>query len=271
MSNFKTLFGFTSDRRHLFMIIGPNQWPFNVACSLSTVVLGFVLFLHNYGMYSFLLGFLWLIKNVIFWLYNILEESEEYHTLIVRKSLKLGFILFILSEIMLFLGFFWAFFHSALSPSIVLGLHWLSDNILKASFSGIPAFNTLLPIISGFSITWAHKSLNLGFFRECYNALIVTILLAFWFLCLQVFEYYELPFNISDGIYPSTFFMLTGLHGFHVLFGTFFIFVCFIRLSRFKFLVNHHLGLILAIYYWHFVDIVWIFLFLFVYCWGGSL
>lgn len=267
MTFFRELFGFTSDRRHLFLIVGVNQWPLNTASSLFVTILGLVLYLHNYGIYPFLLGLCWILKNIFYWIYNILEESEIYHTLIVRKNLKMGFILFITSEIMLFLGFFWAFFHSSLSPSIILGLHWLSVGIIKAEPFWIPFFNTLLLIMSGISITWAHNAILMGSYRECVHALTVTIVLACWFLVLQGFEYYELPFNITDGIYPSVFFMLTGLHGFHVLFGTIFIIVCLVRVLNWKYLTNHHLGFVLAIYYWHFVDIVWIGLFLTVYCW----
>jgi hypothetical protein len=106
MPLFKNLFGFTSDRRHLFLIVGPNQWPINLAFSVFVTVLALIFYLHNYGIYLFIFGLVWMLKNVIYWSLNILEESEGYHTLIVRKSLKFGFILFIIPEIMLFLGFF---------------------------------------------------------------------------------------------------------------------------------------------------------------------
>lgn len=258
------------NRTHLYLILGLNQWPINMSGSIFITISGLILYIYNYDSYLMLVGIIWLMINLFPWFQNIIWESDYYHTLIIRKCLINGFALFIVSEIMLFLGFFWAFFHSSLCPSIVLGMHWLSIGISKAQPTGIPVFNTLLLIISGLTITWTHKAIIIGSFRNCVRAFVATILLAISFLYSQAFEYFELPFNISDGVYPSCFYMLTGLHGLHVLFGTIFILTCFARLLKFKLLKNHHLSLVLAIYYWHFVDIIWIFLFLSIYCWGSA-
>ncbi len=132
-----------------------------------------------------------------------------------------------------------------------------------------PLFNTALLIISGFSVTWAHRGLALGSFFHSFLAFSVTIFLGFFFVILQLFEYFEAFFNISDSVYACSFYMLTGLHGLHVFVGASFIAICFLRLLKNHFLTTHYLGFIFAVWYWHFVDVVWIFLFLSVYCWGS--
>lgn len=132
-----------------------------------------------------------------------------------------------------------------------------------------PLLNTAILIISGLSITWAHRGIALGSFRESIDGFLITIVLGFLFVSLQMFEYYEAFFNISDSIYSTTFFSLTGLHGLHVIIGVSFIAINFIRLLKRHFITNHYLGFIFAVWYWHFVDAVWILLFLSVYCWGS--
>lgn len=129
-----------------------------------------------------------------------------------------------------------------------------------------PLYNTFLLIISGLAITWAHKAFALGSFREAIDSILCTLFLGFFFVVLQCMEYYAATYNFSDGIYASTFYCLTGLHGMHVIVGAMFILVCFFRLLRQHYLRNHYLGFVCAIWYWHFVDVVWIFLFLTVYC-----
>jgi heme/copper-type cytochrome/quinol oxidase subunit 3 len=130
-------------------------------------------------------------------------------------------------------------------------------------------YNTMILITSGFSVTWAHRSVCLGWYRDAIDALGITIILGFFFIYLQANEYYEAFFNYSDGVYGCSFYMLTGLHGCHVIVGAGALLVCFIRLLRRHYLTTHYLGFVFAIWYWHFVDAVWIVLFLLVYCWGG--
>ena len=128
---------------------------------------------------------------------------------------------------------------------------------------------TFVLILSGFSVTWAHRAVSIGLFKDAIDSLLVTIFLGFFFVILQMFEYYEAPFSYSDSVYGCSFHMLTGLHGCHVIVGAFFIFFCFLRLLNQHFLTNHYLGFVFSIWYWHFVDLVWIFLFLTLYCWGS--
>lgn len=261
------------NRKHLFHMVDPSPLPFYTGIAAFFFTSGLAFYIHRieFGFYFFLFGFVVLLFIASDWFSDICNEASflGYHTMVVRKGLKLGFLLFIVSEIMLFFGFFWAFFHSALCPSIELGTKWPPIGINTISVIDYPLFNTLLLIISGFSVTWVHKGICLGTFSETIDAFIVTITLGALFICLQTYEYYEANFNISDSVYASTFFMLTGLHGMHVIVGVVFLSVSFLRLLSNHFMVNHHLGLVFAIWYWHFVDIVWICLFLMLYIWGS--
>jgi cytochrome c oxidase subunit 3 len=227
--------------------------------------------MQGYDSFIFIFGFFLLLWLAICWFNDIINEATflGYHTLVVRKGLKLGFLLFIASEIMLFFGFFWAFFHSSLCSANDLGSIWPPIGINSIPAYDYPLFNTALLIISGFSVTWVHRGIALGLYRECIDGFFITIILGLFFIILQGMEYYESSFNLNDSVFACTFYMLTGLHGCHVIIGVLFLSVCFIRLLLNHFLCNHYLGLIFAIWYWHFVDGVWILLFLSLYVWGG--
>jgi len=171
---------------------------------------------------------------------------------------------------MLFFGFFWAFFHGALSPAAEIGCIFPPEGISAIPATEIPLFNTFLLIVSGISLTWAHYSLSVNRMKNIIDGFLITIFLGLLFVLLQIFEYYESEFSFSDSVYSCSFFMLTGLHGCHVIVGVSFLFVCFIRLTKRHYMINHYLGFVCAIWYWHFVDIVWIFLFFTVYLWGSA-
>ena len=257
----------------MFHVLEPSLWPFFLAFGLFFFVTGIVFCMHYVvtGYYILIIGLLMLITTSVFWFLDISREAvvNGYHTKIVRQGLKLGFLFFITSEIMLFFGFFWAFFHSALSPSIEVGTIWPPVGLSVISVFEFPLFNTFVLIISGFSVTWVHRAISLGSFKDLVDGFMITILLGLFFIFLQGLEYYESTFNIQDGVYSSAFFMLTGLHGCHVIVGVCFLFICFISLLSNHYLTDHYLRLVFAIWYWHFVDIVWIILFLSVYCWGS--
>ena len=180
-----------------------------------------------------------------------------------------GMLLFIVSEVMFFFAFFWAFFHSSVNPSIFIGGVWPPAYIVTLDPWKIPLLNTILLLSSGASVTWAHHAIVLGSKYQGCVALIVTIILASIFSGLQGFEYVTAPFSISDGIYGSCFYMLTGFHGFHVIVGTIFLAVGLLRLYLNHFTRQHHFGFEAAAWYWHFVDVVWLFLFITVYWWGS--
>ena len=187
-------------------------------------------------------------------------------------------IIFIVSEVMFFFGFFWAYFHFSLSPAIEIGCLWPPYSIQIFDYLHIPLYNTFILLVSGVCVTWCHHNLILTknesvdkyLVEDTIIALILTILLAIHFTGYQILEYNEASFNISDSVYGSIFFMATGFHGFHVLVGTLFLFVCLIRLLKGHFSIKHHLGLEFAIWYWHFVDVVWLFLYVCVYWWTST-
>jgi len=238
--------------------------------ALITTVAG-VLYMHKYlyGGYALLLGILQLILITGLWWRDVVREGtfEAMHTSSVQRGLKMGMILFIVSEVMFFFAFFWAYFHSSLAPGIEIGSIWPPVGINVFNPWGIPLLNTFILLLSGVTITYTHHALVSGDDIYVKDGFVFTILLAILFTAFQFYEYKEAPFNISDGIYGSTFFMATGFHGLHVIIGTTFIIVCFLRLVHFT--RTHHVGFEAAAWYWHFVDVVWLILFLAIYYWGS--
>jgi len=258
--------------KHPFHLVDPSPWPLVSSIGALTSTIGGVMFFHGYngGESVLIIGILTLVYSMIVWWRDIVREStfQGCHTKTVQKGLRLGMILFIVSEIMFFFAFFWAFFHSSLSPTIEIGTIWPPKGIQVLDAWDIPFLNTLLLLSSGAAVTWAHHAILSGNEEEAREALIVTIAFAVIFTALQVMEYMEAPFTIADSVYGSCFFMATGFHGFHVFIGTVFLTVCLFRLAHFT--PNHHVGFEAAAWYWHFVDVVWLFLFVTIYWWGGN-
>ena len=201
------------------------------------------------------------------WWRDIVREGtfEGAHTKKVQAGLRLGVILFIVSEVMFFFSFFWTFFHSSLAPAIEIGQSWPPLEISVLSPWGIPLLNTVILLTSGATITVCHHGIVWGAKKISVQYLGLTIGLAFFFILFQAFEYLNAPFTISDSVYGSIFFMTTGFHGFHVAIGTIYLIVCYFRLSADHFTRTHHIGFLGAAWYWHFVDVVWLFLFIIVY------
>jgi len=262
-------------KRHLFHIVDPSPWPFLLSLGAGLPIpVGAVMYMHKipFGGIILLIGALtWLVLAGLWWMDVIIEGTYQgMHTSAVQTGLRLGVILFIVSEVMFFMSFFWAFFHSSLAPVVQIGGIWPPFGILTFSPWGVPLLNTFILLTFGLTVTAAHHYLLSGNLVKASNALILTILLAITFTGFQVLEYVEAPFNISDGIYGSVFFMATGFHGFHVIIGTLFLTVVTLRLLRHHFTQTHHIGFEAAAWYWHFVDVVWLFLFVVVYWWGGA-
>lgn len=257
---------------HPFHIVDASPWPAVTSFGAFFTVLGLVLYMHSFqvGWYVFVFGFLGLVLYSSLWWRDIVREGtyEGAHTHQVQYGLRFGMILFIVSEVMLFLAFFWAFFHSSLSPVPEIGCVWPPKGIEVISPWLIPLLNTSLLLTSGASLTWAHAALIGGYRLEVIAGLLLTIVLATIFTLFQAYEYINAPFTISDSVYGSTFYMLTGLHGFHVIVGTIFLAVALYRLVAHHYTRHNHVGFEAAAWYWHFVDVVWIFLFLAVYTWG---
>lgn len=256
---------------HPFHLVDYSPWPLTGAIGAITTVAGIVKWFHQYDISLFTLGNIITILTVYQWWRDVSREGtfQGLHTYQVTIGLRWGIILFILSEVLFFVSFFWAFFHSSLSPAIELGASWPPIGIISFNPFQIPLLNTAILLASGVTVTWAHHSLMEGNHSQTTQGLFFTVLLGIYFSILQAYEYIEAPFTIADSVYGSTFYIATGFHGLHVLIGTTFLLVCLLRHINNHFSKNHHFGFEAAAWYWHFVDIVWLFLYVSIYWWGG--
>lgn len=258
--------------KHHFHLVDPSPWPLMASLGALALTSGTVLFMHNYygGLQLIQTGVLIILVVMFTWWRDVIREAtfEELHNAAVQRGLRLGMILFIVSEIMFFFAFFWAFFHSSLAPTYNIGGVWPPEAITTMKASGIPLTNTILLVSSGATVTWAHHAIRGQAKNHTLIGLIYTIILAIIFTALQGLEYVEAPFDISDSVYGSCFYMTTGFHGFHVFIGTCCLLVSLWRVVLGHYTKTHHFGLESAIWYWHFVDVVWLFLFAAVYWWG---
>lgn len=261
-------------QRHAFHLVDPSVMPFLSALSALTLTTGSVLYFHGYsfGLETTIFGFFSVITTMVFWWRDVVREGtlEGHHTNIVQLGLRYGVILFIVSEVMFFFAFFWAFFAASLAPTIEIGTIWPPKGIEAFNPTAVPLLNTLILLTSGATITYSHHAITAGNKIEAVWGLVLTVILAVIFTAFQGFEYVSAGFNITDGVYGSTFFMATGFHGFHVFIGTCFLTVCLVRLCLNHFTIQHHFGFEAAAFYWHFVDVVWLFLYVAVYFWGGN-
>ena len=261
------------EQKHLYHLVDPSPWPISTAISALSMLIGTVMYMHSYanGLLVAFLGFVSVTASLAIWWRDVVREAtyEGKHSTTVQKGLRYGMALFILSEVCFFVAFFWGFFHSSLSPNIEIGSIWPPEGIVTFDPWQIPFLNTIILLLSGATITWAHHAIVGGDRSGALLALEVTIGLAVAFTALQAYEYIESSFSISDGIYGSTFFMATGFHGFHVFIGTCFLAVCTVRLYNHHFTKEHHFGFEAAAWYWHFVDVVWLFLFVTIYWWAS--
>ena len=259
--------------KHSFHLVDPSPWPLVASLGALMLTSGGVLYMHKFqgGGQLCLTGFFIILYTMYTWWRDIVREAtyEEQHTYAVQRGLRLGMILFIVSEIMFFFAFFWAFFHSSVSPTFNIGGVWPPEEIQTIQASGIPLTNTFLLLSSGATVTWAHHAIVVRAKKQALISLILTLILATLFTGLQGLEYVDAPFTISDGVFGSCFYLATGFHGFHVFVGTLSLLVSFIRIILNHFTNTHHFGFESAAWYWHFVDLVWLFLFITVYWWGG--
>jgi cytochrome c oxidase subunit 3 len=258
---------------HPFHLVSPSPWPLYTSSSLLALTTSTLSNLHNFGYasYVFFGAILSLCNSMFFWFRDVISEATYLgnHTLAVQRGLNIGIALFIISEGFFFLSIFWAYFHSALSPTVEVGAKWPPQGIESINAFELPLLNTILLLGSGVTITYAHHSLIQGNRNGSLYGSIFTIILAFAFTALQGIEYTVSSFTISDGTFGSCFYFGTGFHGLHVIIGTIYLAVGFWRIFAYHLTENHHLGLESGILYWHFVDVVWLFLFLSVYYWGS--
>ncbi len=263
-------------KNHDYHILPPDIMPFFGSVSALVFTTGMVLFMHDMtgGHLVVGLGFAGLIATFFGWFGKIVREAQAGdHTPVVQLHLRYGMILFIASEVMFFVGWFWAFFDFSLFPSTlaeVVDGQW-PPKAIEAVMDpfALPLLNTMILLCSGTTVTWAHHSLIHGDREGLKKGLWATILLGLFFSFIQAYEYMHAPFAFGGNTYSSSFYMATGFHGFHVIVGTIFLIVCLVRTYKGHFTPKQHFGFEAAAWYWHFVDVVWLFLFVAVYVWGG--
>lgn len=257
--------------KHPFHIVSPSPLPFMLSKCLLLTLSGLVFTLSGSFSYLFSFGRFLSFLLIFAWCISIVREATYLglHTISVQRGLKFGFSLFIISELFLFFSIFWAFLHSSLSPAVEIGSTWPPLGIQPVSALHLPLLNTSVLLTSCATVTWSHSSLKESHFLPCFFGLSTTILLGFLFLNLQGLEYFLSQFCISDGIFGSCFFFSTGFHGAHVFLGTLFLCTALVRLCMYHFSPTRHLGFEFAIWYWHFVDVIWLLLFVLVYIWGS--
>nr|YP_009185975.1 cytochrome c oxidase subunit III [Sepedophilus bipunctatus]ALO70925.1 cytochrome c oxidase subunit 3 [Sepedophilus bipunctatus] len=258
-------------KNHPFHLVEVSPWPLFSALGAMITMTGIIKWFHMFNTNLFMLGTTITLMIMYQWWRDITREStfQGIHTINVVMGLRWGMILFIMSEVFFFMSFFWGFFHSSLTPTIELGLLWPPKNIQTFNPIEIPLLNTLILLTSGLTVTWAHHSLMENNFNQATQGLALTVTLGIYFTILQGYEYIEAPFTIADSIYGSSFYMATGFHGIHVIIGTTFLMVCLMRHTKNHFSSIHHFGFEASAWYWHFVDVVWLFLYISIYWWGS--
>nr|AXS65268.1 cytochrome c oxidase subunit 3 [Cucujoidea sp. 37 KM-2017] len=258
-------------KNHPFHLVDQSPWPLLGSLSAFTLMMGLIKWFHLFNPNLLIISTTSTIMIMYQWWRDITREGtfQGHHTLMVTKGLRWGMILFITSEVFFFIAFFWSFFHSSLSPTIDIGMNWPPKGIMTFNPNEIPLLNTLILLSSGMSITWSHHAIMENNKKQSIQSLLITVILGIYFSILQWYEYTEASFTISDAVYGSSFFMATGFHGLHVLIGTTFLAICFTRLINNHFSSTHHFGFEAAAWYWHFVDVVWLFLYISIYWWGS--
>jgi cytochrome c oxidase subunit 3 len=264
-----------SPYKHPYHLVDPSPWPLVGAFAGGLMLTGIILLAH-YGMrWPLYAGVAGVLICMFGWWRDVLKESRTagLHSPVVRLGLRYGMILFIASEVMFFVAFFWAYFHFALFPQHVSGAEqaiWPPAGIKTFDPWHLPFLNTMILLLSGCTVTWAHHGVLHGDRKALITGLALTVMLGMIFTGLQAWEYMVAPFPFTGGVYPSTFFLATGFHGFHVIVGTIFLAVCLFRAIAGHFTPEKHFGFEAAAWYWHFVDVVWLFLFVSIYWWGAG-
>lgn len=256
---------------HPYHIVNESPWPLIIGLTVLSFIIGIVKIFIYIKYDLVILGFVLSLLISIVWWRDVIRERTYlgYHSRVVLRGLILGIILFIVREIFFFISFFWSFFHSRLSPTIELGSLWPPTGVETLNAFQVPLLNTVILLSSGVRVTLCHQAVLNEKWSKAKNSLLVTWILGLYFLILQGFEYIETLFRIRDSVFGSVFFISTGFHGFHVIVGTIFLIIMWMRIRGKHFSRRHHFGFEAAAWYWHFVDVVWLFLFSVVYWWGS--
>jgi cytochrome c oxidase subunit 3 len=257
--------------RQPFHLVETSPWPLTAAAGAFRLTVGLSAWFHGYGILCLILGTILVLITIVQWWRDVIREGTflGHHTSYVVKGLRWGIALFIVSEIIFFFAFFWAFFHRRLAPTPELGCVWPPKGLTPINPFATPILNTAILLGSGVIVTWTHHRILASDLKDATRRLLYTIIIALTFTALQIDEYKSASFTIADRIYGTTFFVATGFHGLHVIIGTLFLSVCLLRLVHYHFSNGHHFGFEAAAWYWHFVDVVWILLYLCIYWWGS--
>lgn len=256
---------------HPYHLVNPSPWPIFSSIAAVVLAVGAIMYMKEGPPWVMYVGLAGVLFAMYVWWRDVIREAhdDKAHNGTVQFGLKLGVVLFILSELMFFVAWFWAFFNASLGHSPA-GEVWPPEDIEPLGTWGLPFINTIILVASGFVLEWGHKGLTNENRQRAIIGTWLTAALGAIFLCLQIVEYGEAGFGFTDGIYSSVFYMATGFHGFHVFVGVVCLVVCAIRLHKGHFTKDHHVGFLSTAWYWHFVDVVWLFLFCWVYWWGNS-
>ena len=276
-------------KNHDYHILPPSIWPLMGAGAALALAAGGIMWMHKADPSGivFYIGLAGVLATMFFWWRDVIREAHAGdHTPVVQLHMRYGMILFIASEVMFFLGWFWAFFDFSLFPAPVefvggevtrltetvanVAGQWPPKGLTVINPFGFPLLNTVILLLSGTTVTWAHHALLHGDRDGLKKGLWITIILGAIFSTIQAYEYADAPFHFAGLNYGASFFMATGFHGFHVLVGTIFLAVCLARVYAGHFTPRQHFGFEAAAWYWHFVDVVWLFLFVSIYVWGGA-
>lgn len=250
-----------------FFLVKIRPWPIIISLNLINLLIRIILWIYLKLLFLIFIIFINLIFIKILWFRDIIRERTflGYHTFYIKIILKFRIVIFIISEFFFFFSFFWTFFHSSISPSIEINIIWPPKIIKVFNYIEIPLLNTFTLITSGFYITLSHLYFLNNLFWKRLKSLFFTILIGLYFSFVQIFEYKNSYFCINDRIYGSIFFLSTGFHGIHVLVGTLILIVSLFRIYFCHFSLIHCINYELSIWYWHFVDVIWLFLYLFYY------
>jgi cytochrome c oxidase subunit 3 len=279
-------------KNHDYHIIDPSPWPFLGGLAALVMAIGGIGWMqalrgNDFSLlgiplaspWLFLIGLAFVFYVMFGWWSDTIKEAHEgHHTRVVSLHLRYGMIMFIASEVMFFVAWFWAFFDASLFPNEAAqvaraeytGGTWPPQGIEVLDPFHLPLYNTIILLLSGTTVTWAHHALLHNDRKGLVWGLAITVALGVLFSCVQAYEYAVAPFSFSNSIYGATFFMATGFHGFHVLIGTIFLLVCLLRAMAGHFTPQQHFGFEAAAWYWHFVDVVWLFLFAAIYVWASA-
>ena len=267
-----------------YHLVEPSHWPIIGAISAFVLAVAGLTFMHpdlfgtglaktfqSMGAWKLVFGLGLVLFTMYGWWAQVVKEARTpgLHSAAVRLGLRYAMVLFIASEVMFFVAFFWSYFHFALYPDLhTIGQVWPPKDVITFNPWDLPFLNTLILLTSGATVTWAHHSLVEGNKQGLVWGLVLTVLLGIAFTACQAYEYAHAAFGFKDNVYSSVFFMATGFHGFHVLVGTIFLIVCLVRAIKGHFTPERHFGFEAAAWYWHFVDVVWLFLFAVIYVTG---